>query len=142
MLETGQTYAYSFSFSQADVARFAQLTGDHNPLHLDADYAAKTAFKKPIIHGLLGSSIFSKVLGTINPGEGSLYLKQTLEFVNPLFVDVPYDAVFTVLEILPNSIARIQTEVVDQTTRAVMITGEAHVRNKAQIKRVRAGVGA
>jgi acyl dehydratase len=136
-MEQGQTYIHEFSFSQQEINQFAALTGDNNPLHLDADYASRTAFRKPIMHGFLGGSIFSKVLGTIFPGEGSVYLKQTMEFVNPMFVDIPYQAVFTVKEILPNSMALIQTEVIDKTNQTLAITGEALVRNK-KIKRIKA----
>jgi acyl dehydratase len=136
-MEQGQTYIHEFSFSQQAVNQFAALTGDNNPLHLDAEYAASTPFRRPIMHGFLGGSIFSKVLGTIFPGEGSIYLKQTMEFVSPMFTDVLYEAVFTVKEILPNSIALIETQVIDKTSRAVAITGEAMVRSK-KIKRIKA----
>jgi len=124
-MEQGQTYIHEFSFSQQEVNQFASLTGDNNPLHLDTDYAAKTPFRRPIMHGFLGGSIFSKVLGTLFPGEGSIYLKQSMEFVQPMFVDIPYEAVFTIKEILPNSVALIETQVLDKSSRAVAITGEA-----------------
>ena len=89
-------HRYAFRFSQADVADFARVTGDNNPLHLDADFAANTPFKRPIIHGMLGASVFTKVLGTEFPGYGSVYLSQTLEFLRPMFVDTDYEAIFTV----------------------------------------------
>jgi hypothetical protein len=60
-----------------------------------------------------------------------------MEFVSPMFTDVLYEAVFTVKEILPNSIALIETQVIDKTSRAVAITGEAMVRSK-KIKRIKA----
>src|SRR4028119_2291237 len=118
-MEQGQVYRHSFQFTQQDVNTFAQLTGDNNPLHLDASYAATTAFRKPIMHGFLGGSIFSKVLGTIFPGEGSLYLKQSMEFVNPMFVDVPYEAVFIIKEILPNSTVLISTQILDKSSGGI-----------------------
>ncbi|MFL5730355.1 MAG: MaoC family dehydratase, partial [Cytophagaceae bacterium] len=74
MIEQGQVYTESFSFTQEEVVRFAELTGDHNPIHLDPAYAANTLFKKPIMHGILGASVFSKVLGMQFPGEGTIYL--------------------------------------------------------------------
>ena len=97
----GAVHRYAFRFSQADVADFARVTGDNNPLHLDADFAASTPFKRPIIHGMLGASVFTKVLGTEFPGYGSVYLGQTLEFLRPMFVDTDYEAVFTVQSVNP-----------------------------------------
>ena len=135
-MEQGQVYKHEFQFTQQDVNAFAKLTGDNNPLHLDANYAATTAFRKPIMHGFLGGTIFSKVLGTIFPGEGSLYLKQSMEFVNPMFVDIPYEAVFTIKEILPNSTALITTQIRDKSNGGIAITGEALVKNK-KIPRIR-----
>ncbi|HEY1056525.1 MAG TPA: MaoC/PaaZ C-terminal domain-containing protein, partial [Emticicia sp.] len=63
LLEIGDTYKYEFRFSQEDVQKFAEVTGDKNPLHLDPEYAAKTRFKRPIIHGHLSSSVFTRILG-------------------------------------------------------------------------------
>lgn len=140
IVDQGQTYTFNFSFTQQEVNSFATLTGDTNPLHIDADYAARTPFRKPIIHGFLGASVFSKVLGTLFPGEGSIFLKQTMEFVSPMFVDVEYAALFTVKEILPNAVALIETKVIDKTSQAVIINGEALIKNK-KIKRIKATPG-
>jgi acyl dehydratase len=137
MIEAGQTFIHDFSFTQADVIAFAQLTGDSNPLHLDADYAAKTVFRKPIMHGMLGGSVFSKVLGTLFPGEGSIYLKQSLDFLAPLYVDIVYESVFTVKSIGEKSTAIIETQVLDKTSRKVCVTGEAVVMNRQQIPKVK-----
>src|SRR6478735_2495722 len=98
-VEIGAVYTHEFSFSQEEVNRFAEVTGDRNPIHTDAEYAATTMFKKPIMHGFLGGSIFSKVFGTLFPGEGTIYLKQTMAFVKPMFVDTAYEAVFMVKEV-------------------------------------------
>src|SRR5215217_2340945 len=92
----GASFEYPFTISQEEVQRFSDLTGDNNPIHLDAEYAATTAFKRPIIHGMLGATVFTKVLGTQFPGFGSIYLKQTLEFLRPMFVDTDYKAVFKI----------------------------------------------
>jgi acyl dehydratase len=136
MLEVNQTYTHEFSFSQSDVEVFAKVSGDTNPLHLDAEFAAKTIFRKPIIHGFLGGSVFSKILGTQFPGEGSIYLKQSMEFLQPMFVEVVYEAIFTVLEILPKSSARIETKIIDKETQKVVTTGEAVVMNRQLIPKV------
>jgi len=62
-------YRLTFSYSQEQVNKFAEVTGDNNPLHLDEEYAATTMFKRPIMHGFLGGSVFSKIFGTLFPGE-------------------------------------------------------------------------
>ena len=127
-------HRYAFRFSQADVADFARVTGDHNPLHLDAHFAATTPFKRPIIHGMLGASVFTKVLGTEFPGYGSVYLGQTLEFLRPMFVDTDYEAVFTVRSTNPNKhTAEILGELRDVQTGKVTTRGIATLMHPEKI---------
>lgn len=95
---TGEQFEHSFRFTQADVVKFAEVTGDVNPVHLDENYAATTPFKKPILHGFLSGSVFSKVFGTIFPGEGSIYLSQQMFFKRPMYVEQDYMASFTITE--------------------------------------------
>lgn len=95
----GYQFTHTFKFEQRDVEKFAAVTGDDNPIHLDADYAAQTPFGKPIMHGFLSGSIFSKVFGTIYPGEGTIYLEQQMIFKRPMFVATDYTAKFEVLEV-------------------------------------------
>lgn len=135
MIEKGQVYTHDFKFTQADVAAFAQCTGDKNPVHLDADYAAKTMFKRPIMHGMLGASLFSKVFGTLFPGEGTIYLKQSLNFLKPMYVDVDYVAEFVVKEAINDkNRAIIETLIKDKTSGLVCTSGEATVMNVDKIK--------
>ncbi len=133
--EVGDIFRHTFSFSQEQVARFAEVTGDLNPLHLDEIYAATTAFKRPIMHGFLGGSIFSKVFGTLFPGEGTVYLSQTMKFLRPMYVNTEYEAVFTVKDIqLDKNLAIVTTQMLDKATQKVTIDGEATVMNKNVIK--------
>lgn len=130
MIELNTVYKYQFTFCQDDVILFAKVTGDNNPVHLDADFAASTNFKKPIIHGALASSVFSKVMGTIFPGYGSIYLKQVSEYLRPMFVDMPYEAVFTVTSInTEKHSAEISTEIFDMTTGKKTTNGMAVIMN-------------
>ncbi len=134
MLELNQVYTHQFMFSQSDVENFAKVTGDSNPIHLDEAYAKNTIFKKPIMHGFLGGSIFSKVFGTLFPGEGTIYLKQSMEFLRPMFVDIEYEAIFTVKEIdRAKNTVLIQSIIVDRETNKETIRGEAFVMNKKVI---------
>ncbi len=133
MIQLGTVYRHKFSFTQDDVILFAQVSGDNNPLHLDAEFAATTAFKRPIIHGALASSVFSKIMGTEFPGFGSVYLKQTSEYKRPMFVNQEYEAVFTVTSINADKhTAEISTEIFDVLTGKKTTEGSASIMNKEQ----------
>ncbi|MBA3662765.1 MAG: MaoC family dehydratase [Bacteroidetes bacterium] len=135
MIEVDQVYTHDFKFSQEEVNGFAQVTGDKNPVHLNAEYAAKTMFKRPIMHGMLSASLFSKVFGTLFPGEGTIYLKQSLSFLKPMYVDVNYEAVFTVKEVIKEkNRATVETLIKDKTTGIICTSGEATVMNVDKIK--------
>jgi acyl dehydratase len=131
MIQLGTVYRHKFSFTQEDVILFAQVSGDNNPLHLDAEFAATTAFKRPIIHGALASSVFSKIMGTEFPGFGSVYLKQVSEYKRPMFVNQEYEAVFTVTSINADKhTAEISTEIFDIQTGKKTTEGSASIMNK------------
>lgn len=133
-MEINATHHYAFRFSQDNVVDFARVTGDNNPLHLDADFASQTPFKRPIIHGMLGASVFTKVLGTEFPGYGSVYLGQTLEFLRPMFVDTDYEATFIVQSIdLSKHTAQILGEIRDVQTGKVTTRGIATLMHKEKI---------
>ena len=83
-LHTGQSAGFEKTLSQDDVAAFARISGDTNPVHLDADYAATTIFKGPIVHGMLTAGLISTVIGTRLPGCGTIYLSQSLSFKGPV----------------------------------------------------------
>ncbi len=95
-MEVGMTAALERVLDEAAVRTFAALTGDVNPVHLDADYAAATPFGRPIVHGMLTASLISAVLGTRLPGKGAIYVSQTVQFRAPVFVG---DAVRAEVEI-------------------------------------------
>lgn len=84
-LAVGMAEEYAHTITDDDVAAFAALTGDTNPIHLNKEYAAGTRFKAPIVHGLLSASYISTVLGTKLPGAGAIYLSQTLKFLAPVY---------------------------------------------------------
>ncbi|MEZ4775409.1 MAG: MaoC family dehydratase [Bacteroidia bacterium] len=133
-MKTGDTYEVEFSFSQEDVVAFAAVSGDYNPIHLDAEYAAQTPFKRPIIHGFLGGSVISRVMGTEFPGEGTIYLSQTMTFRRPMFAGETYKAVFTVMEVDERRHrAKIETTIISVEDKKPTLTGEAFVMNSLKI---------
>ena len=89
-LKIGDNYKEEFIITQEMVNKFAELSGDKNPLHLDKKFAAKTRFKKPIVHGLFSVTSFGKVMGTKFPGTGSIHVGQNLSFKRPLYPDKKY----------------------------------------------------
>lgn len=72
------------SITQADIEKFVDLTGDDNKLHVDKEFASKTSFKKPVVHGMISASFISTIIGTKIPGDGALWFSQTLEFLLPV----------------------------------------------------------
>lgn len=133
-MEIGDKYIHKFEFTQDQVQGFADVTGDNNPVHLDAEYAATTMFKRPIVHGMLGASLFSKVFGTIFPGEGTIYLNQTLNFMRPMYVNEPYEAIFEVKEVLLEKNRAIITTTILNSEGKAAVTGEATLMNTEVIK--------
>ncbi len=98
-IEEGQTASFEKRLDEAAVRAFAEISGDHNPVHLDADFAATTRFGRPIVHGMLTASLISTVVGTRLPGMGSIYVSQTLRFKRPVFVGDVVRAEVTVREV-------------------------------------------
>ena len=126
-LNVGDTASRSKVIADADIRAFADLTGDHNPIHVDDEFASQTLFGKRIAHGMLSASLISAVLANDLPGQGSIYLGQTLQFVAPVFVGDEVTARVTVLAVRDNKpIATLETVCVNQRNE-VVIKGEATV---------------
>lgn len=82
--------------TERDIELFGEVTNDYNPVHFDSEYASKTIFKKRISHGMLIGSLFSRVFGMDLPGEGSIYISQTLRFRRPVYIGDEIKALVTV----------------------------------------------
>ena len=95
-MKIGDSASQTKTFSDADVRKFAEISGDKNPVHIDDEYAAQTQFKKRLIHGMLTAGLISAVLGTELPGEGSIYLNQSINFRAPVFINDTITATVTV----------------------------------------------
>ena len=98
-LSIGMVSSYKKTITAKDIEDFAAVTGDSNPVHLDADYAATTPFKARIAHGMMSAGLISTVLGTQLPGPGCIYLDQQIKFRAPVFIDDTVVATVTVEEI-------------------------------------------
>ena len=80
----GQSATSTRTFTEVDVLAFAQVSGDHNPVHVDAEAAAQSPFGERIVHGMLTASLLSALLASELPGPGAIYLSQTLNFLRPV----------------------------------------------------------
>ncbi len=123
-LSVGMTSIYAKTVTDADVVMFAGISGDTNPVHLDAHFADQTPFKGRIAHGMLSASFISTVLGTRLPGPGCIYLGQTLSFRAPVKTGDTVTARVTITHINPES-KRITAETICSVDDKVVIEGEA-----------------
>lgn len=100
-LAVGQSAVMARTITAADVRSFADLTGDHNPMHLDAEFAARARFGEPIAHGMLSAGLISAVVGMQLPGPGALYMSQSLRFTGPVRIGDTITARAEILELVP-----------------------------------------
>ncbi|QFS87730.1 MULTISPECIES: MaoC family dehydratase [unclassified Marinobacter] len=98
-LREGMTASYSQTITDYDVKAFAGISGDHNPIHIDDEYAAKSRFKRRIAHGFHSASFFSAIFGTQLPGKGCVYASQSLNFKRPVYLGDTVTASVTVIGI-------------------------------------------
>lgn len=98
-LTVGQSASLTRVVTEGDIAAFAELSGDTNPVHLNEDYARTTPFKGRIAHGALSASYLSAVLGTDLPGPGCIFVSQKLRFRAPVRIGDEVLASATVREI-------------------------------------------
>lgn len=82
-IDVGQSATLEVAVTESLVRSFADYSGDQNPLHMDAGFAARTRFKRPVAHGLSYASLFSHLVGTRLPGPGALWTSQSFQFLKP-----------------------------------------------------------
>jgi len=95
----GREYRETIKITDDMVRKFAELTGDMNPLHLDESFARKSRFGKRICHGMLVASMISRIMGMNFPGPGTIIVKQLLKYRAPVYVDETVEIRVSVLEI-------------------------------------------
>ena len=120
-LEVGQSAELTRTVQDGDLAAFAAVTGDDNPVHLDEAYAATTPFKGRIAHGMLSASYISAVLANRLPGPGTIYISQTLSFRRPVRIG---DAVT----------ATVKVSAIDAARGRVTLATEARVAGKVVVE--------
>ena len=124
-LKVGDSAQISKTITETDIADFARVTGDFNPVHLDQAYAEKTFFKGRIAHGLLSLGFISAILGNILPGHGAIYLSQEVKFLAPVRIGDTITAKVEVMELIPEkNRVKFRTTCVNQKGK-IMIKGIA-----------------
>jgi len=127
-LKVGDKASVSKIFTDEDVLDFSNLSLDKNPIHLDQSFAEKSIFGKKITHGMLVASLFSGLLGMKLPGEGSIYLGQSLSFTAPIYIGDKVTATVEVIKIRPDKpIVTLRTFCVN-SEGLVVVEGEAIVK--------------
>jgi acyl dehydratase len=125
-LQVGQKASFSSSVEERDVQLFAAVSRDHNPVHLDAAFAAQTMFKERIAHGMFSGALISAAIACELPGPGTIYLGQQMRFTRPVKLGDTLTVELEVLELLPKGRVRIATRVFNQNAEQV-VDGEAEV---------------
>jgi 3-hydroxybutyryl-CoA dehydratase len=123
-LSIGQEASLSNTVTADVIVAFAAVSGDRNPVHVDADYAATTMFKERIAHGMLSAAYISAVFGMQLPGPGAIYISQTLNFKAPVKIGDTVVTTVKVTELVPEK-KRAKFECVCSVDGKPVVVGEA-----------------
>lgn len=121
----GQRASRSATFTDADVLRYAELSGDHNPLHFDAEFAARTRFGRLVVQGGLTTGVLHALVATDLPGPGTVFLSQNWRFTAPVYIGDTVTAEAEVLSVHESKpVTQLRIRVVRQDGE-VVLEGEA-----------------
>lgn len=126
-LAIGMSETLQRTVTDAAVRAFADVSGDHNPIHLDEAYAAGTLFKTRIAHGIFSASLISAVLGMRLPGPGVIYFSQTLNFRGPVRIGDVVHVRLEIAELMPEK-CRARIVCTCKVGDEVVVDGEAWVK--------------
>jgi acyl dehydratase len=98
-LTVGQRATRSLTLTQDHVDKYAEITGDRNPLHFDAEFAAATKFGRLVVHGGLTTGILNALVAEDMPGPGTVFMKMDLDFTAPVYIGDTITATAEVLEL-------------------------------------------
>jgi len=123
-LSVGQSASYTKTVTEADIVKFAEVSGDNNPVHLDEAFAQSTMFKGRIAHGMLSAGFISTVIGTRLPGPGAVYMSQTLYFRAPVRIGAEVTATVEIVEVIAAK-SRVRLACLCSVGAETVIDGEA-----------------
>lgn len=98
-IKVGDEFRQPYQVTDADVQKFAEISGDFNPAHFNDDYAAKTVFRGRIAHGMISVAKFSGIFGMDLPGLGAIWGAQSAKFLAPVQLNKPYTAIARAKEV-------------------------------------------
>jgi 3-hydroxybutyryl-CoA dehydratase len=124
MYELGQSAEMTKVITEEDILRFAEITGDRNPVHISEEFAAQTRFGERIAHGILTAGLISAVIGMKLPGPGCLYVSQTLSFLSPVKIGDEITARVEIVEVISGKRRKLRTLCINQR-KEVVLEGEA-----------------
>jgi acyl dehydratase len=128
-MREGDRAQFEVSVDDALVQKFADLSGDMNPLHMDAEFAKSTPIGGRVAHGMLGGALFSRLVGMHLPGKHCLYLSQSLFFRKPMRIPATVTVSGTVIQKIEALQAlKIATVIADAKTGDILTDGEAMVK--------------
>ncbi len=124
-LAVGQRASRTLTVTHEHVKKYAEITGDHNPLHFDEEFASATSFGKLVVHGGITAGMFNALVAEDLPGPGTVFMSQQLEYVAPVFVGDTIVGEVEVLEIHERKpVTRLRIEV-RRADGEVVLKGEA-----------------
>ncbi|HWR45705.1 MAG TPA: MaoC family dehydratase [Sporomusa sp.] len=129
-LKIGDKASMSKTVTEYDVYTFAGVTGDFNPVHVDAEFAKNTMFKERIAHGMLSAGFISAVIGTSLPGANSIYMGQELSFKAPVKIGDTVTATVEVIEKIEAKHRVILRTTVTNQDGVVVVDGKATMLKK------------
>lgn len=125
-VEVGFEASFKTQITDKMIRQFADLSGDHNPIHLDDAYAANTRFKRRIAHGMIVGALISRAL-VDGIGRGGIYMGQSLKFVSPVFIDDTIEVKIKISSIRrEKGIASVETTATNQNGELV-VKGDAMI---------------
>lgn len=119
-LNVGDSATYSRTLTEEELILFAAVSGDVNPIHIDANYASQSIFKERVAHGMWSGALISAALATVMPGPGTIYLEQSLKFKAPVKLQDVLSVTLTVTEKLPRGRVVFECKVTNQAGEVVV----------------------
>ena len=130
MNKIGDSYSESRIITDQYIMKTVSWSGDNNPIHTNEEYACKSVFGRKIAHGIIALGLVSKIVGNNCPGEGSILISQTVNYVAPVFVNDTITATVTIQEKIDGKdIYDIKYNVINQDGK-VVVEGKMKVKHR------------